>query len=483
MVVKPAYPEGATQPVFADTLTGSERDRLRARLAAEPARFVAQRRVALSTTPLLKDEALQPRRLKLRTFAVAAPAGDQGSDSDRGGYLVMPGALGLVADAADARDISIQRGARSKDTWVMSGGPVSTFTLLPAPGHAVALSRGGGDLPSRVADNLFWLGRYAERAEAIARLARVTSVRLMEPSFPGVAEVSEVARLLAALETQARIAADRAGADGGPGGAPEAALLAAVFDAGHPGSLRATVQAIHRTARAIRDRISMDTWRVITTLVDELRPALARRGVAAASTLLDRTIMTLAALAGLVMESMTRGQGWRFLDIGRRLERALTMVVTLQSTLTRVEEREGPLLEAVLEVADSGITYRRRYLATLQAAPVVDLLLADETNPRSVAFQLSALAEHFAALPNGAMGIEDHGAAEIVGGALSALRAVDVEWVCQAGEGGQRAELGGVLASLLRDLPAASDALGHLYWNHTKVSRHLSDQRVAAARP
>src|SRR6185369_9303308 len=112
-----------------------------------------------------------PRRLKLRTFAVASPRPQDGGDGSAvAGYRVMPGALGLCADAADARDISIQRGARSKDCWVTSGGPVSTFTLLPAPGHAVALSRGGGDLPSRVADNLFWLGRYAERAEAIARL-------------------------------------------------------------------------------------------------------------------------------------------------------------------------------------------------------------------------------------------------------------------------------------------------------------------------
>jgi uncharacterized circularly permuted ATP-grasp superfamily protein/uncharacterized alpha-E superfamily protein len=471
MVIKPAYPEGATQPIFADALSRTERDRLRARLQATPARFVAQARVELSTTPMIKDGALQPRRLKLRTFAVAATSA---------GYHVMPGALGLVADAPDARDISIQRGARSKDTWVMSGGPVSTFTLLRAPGHPVPLSRGGGDLPSRVADNLFWLGRYAERAEAIARLARVASARLLEPAFGGVAEAPEVAQLLGALDAQTRIAADRTAADGGGGGGtPEAALLAAVFDPAHPGTLRSTVQAIHRTARAIRDRISMDTWRVITALVDDLRPAQSRRGLGATSTLLDRAIMTLAALAGLVMESMSRGQGWRFLDIGRRLERALTKVVNLQSTLLRVEEREGPLLEALLEVADSGITYRRRYLATLQAPPVVDLLLADETNPRAVAFQLAALAEHLGALPNGATGIEEQGAAEIVTGALAALRAVDIEWACGPDEGGRRPELGAVLASLMRDLPALSDALGHLYWNHTKISRHLSDQRAA----
>jgi uncharacterized alpha-E superfamily protein len=173
------------------------------------------------------------------------------------------------------------------------------------------------------------------------------------------------------------------------------------------------------------------------------------------------------------MESMTRGQSWRFLDIGRRLERALTMVVTLQTTLARVEPREGQLLESLLEVADSGITYRRRYLATLQVAPVVDLLLADESNPRAVAFQLAALEEHLRALPNGATGIETRGAPEIVGDALTMLRALDIARVCSEDAGGQRPALASLFGGLLADLPAVSDALGHLYWNHTKLSRHL----------
>jgi uncharacterized circularly permuted ATP-grasp superfamily protein/uncharacterized alpha-E superfamily protein len=473
MVVKPAYPAGATQPLFGDALAGGERERLRDRLRAEPGRWVAQRRVLLSTTPLLTGGELQPRRLKLRMFAVAPPV-VSGAGAGAG-FQIMPGALGLVADAGDGRDISIQRGARSKDTWVTSGGPVSTFSLLRAPGHPVPLSRGGGDLPSRVADNLFWLGRYAERAEAIARLARVASARILEPSFAGVAEGTEVAALLSALEAQTRIAADQSAAERSGALVPETALLAAVFDAAHPGTLRATVQAIHRVARAIRDRISSDTWRVITSLVDELRYPLADRALASTSAMLDRTITTVAALSGLVMESMTRGQGWRFLDIGRRLERALTMVVTLQNTLSRVEEREGPLLEALLEVADSGITYRRRYLATLQAAPVVDLLLADETNPRAVAYQLAALSEHMTMLPNGGTGIEENGPAESVARALGDLRALDVEWICQPDPAGQRPELRAALGVLLAALPQVSDALGHVYWNHTKIPRHLAD--------
>ncbi len=163
-------------------------------------------------------------------------------------------------------------------------------------------------------------------------------------------------------------------------------------------------------ARTVRDRLSADTWRVLTTLDDELdalpaglprdvaRPGQERRRDGAEAARLDRTVLALAALSGLAMESMTRGQAWRFLDMGRRLERATTLVLLLSRTL--VEPSEAPLLEAILEVADSGMTYRRRYLANLQVAPVLDLLLIDETNPRSVIFQLRALVEHLAALPN-----------------------------------------------------------------------------------
>ena len=110
--------------------------------------------------------------------------------------------------------------------------------------------------------------------------------------------------------------------------------------------------------------------------------------------------MRLAALGGVVMESMTRGQAWRFLDMGRRLERAMNLVVMLRAALSRQSDREAPLLESVLDVADSGMTYRRRYLANLQVVPVVDLLVTDDTNPRSVVFQLEALADHFPHLPH-----------------------------------------------------------------------------------
>src|SRR5262249_33961475 len=145
-----------------------------------------------------------------------------------------------------------------------------------------------------------------------------------------------------------------------------------------------------------------DTWRVLAALDEEVGRLAHAAGADRMSVLVDglnRVVINLAAFAGLAMESMTRGQSWRFLDLGRRLERAVSLIPLLRATTVQVCDRERPLLEAVLEIADSGMTYRRRYLARLQTAPVIDLLLTDDTNPRSVLYQVRALVEHVRALP------------------------------------------------------------------------------------
>ena len=224
----------------------------------------------------------------------------------------------------------------------------------------------------------------------------------------------------------------------------------------------------------------------------------ASRGAGQLATLatgLDRIVVRLAALGGVVMESMTRGQAWRFLDMGRRLERAMNLVLTLRSTLaapapapppgTAAGDRgpaQGPLLEALLEVADSVMTYRRRYLATLQAAPVVDLLLTDETNPRSVIFQMALLGEHLQQLPRDLTRGHAATAEGIVLGALGRLRAIDVEAVTEPAADGARVELGALLGEIARELSAVSDSLTGQYLNHAIASRQLADGGRAGVR-
>jgi uncharacterized alpha-E superfamily protein len=428
---------------------------------------------------MLVDNVLAPRALVMRCFAV----------SGRDDYAVMPGALSRIASAEEGTEASMQLGANSKDTWVLSRGSVTSFSLLPPTDRAIALSRGGSDLPSRATDNLYWLGRYAERAEGVARLARVVCQRLHDLAGQSDLERStEFLPLLRALHAQTSLN----GTTPLPEDSPldyadaQARLVAAIVDEELPGSLSSAVRSTLRAGRLVRDRISTDTWRVLAALDDELHGTDIKGSQDPLGTLLDvlnRVVLRLAAFSGLAMDSMTRGHAWRFLDMGRRLERAMTLVRLLRASVSQRCEREGPLLEAVLEVADSSMTYRRRYLASLQVSPVVDLLLTDESNPRSVIHQIDALTRHIEALPPTEDGLRTP-QEKIALGVLTDLKLCEVERLCGLGAVGDRPRLSQLLIDLATRIPVLSDSLSDRYLNHATVSRHLTfDDSSDAPRP
>jgi uncharacterized circularly permuted ATP-grasp superfamily protein/uncharacterized alpha-E superfamily protein len=468
-VIKPTFPEGFAQPVFTQHLSANDRADMRARLLAEPQKYVVQEQVDASNTLSLDGSRLVPRACATRAFAVAG----------RDHYVVMPGGLSRVSSGREGTEVSMQLGAGSKDTWIIADAPVSNFSLLPPVDRPVELSRGGADLPSRAADNLYWLGRYAERAEGVARLARVIGARLADlVSEADLQRSTEFAPLLHTLTAQTQLiyTGTLVGKEVTDLSEATEQLLGAVFDPEGHGTLKAVVRATLRAGRLVRDRISMDTWRVLAELDDELNDAADRAHRDPFGTVqdtLNRVVLRLAAFSGVAMESMTRGQAWRFLDMGRRLERAMAMVTLLRGSLNARSEREGPLLEAVLDVADSAMTYRRRYLANLQAAPVVDLLLTDESNPRSVAFQVEALSRHIAALPAPESGLRSP-QDRMVLGLLTDLRLADITPLCAADDQGQRTRLSDMLLDLAKRIPGLSDSLSDRYLNHATVSRHLT---------
>jgi uncharacterized circularly permuted ATP-grasp superfamily protein/uncharacterized alpha-E superfamily protein len=464
LVIKPAFPASGLEPVFGHALDAAERDALLRRLRARPHEYVAQEQVALGTAPVWLDERVEPRHLVLRSFLVA-------SDD---GYRAMPGGLTRVATSRDSLVVSMQRGGGSKDTWVLSDRPVSPVTLLRPPGPPIELRRGGSEVPSRVADNLFWLGRQVELAESTARLLRTVAARLADEASGS--EVVELPVLLAVL-------AAHVGLEGGPpelpAGADHAARRRVVHrslrDESAPRALRATIVAAQRLASISRDQISLDTWRVLKQLDAHLRP----RGATApmlGETLdsLSQIVLSLAAFSGLGMENMTRGQGWRFADMGRRIERALFLVTLLRGTLIRSRDDETPVLEALLEIADCAITYRRRYLGAVQVAAVLDLLLTDETNPRSVVFQVQALAEHVERLPRA--GGEGRRTPEerIAIGMLTRLRLVEPETLDEADAAGMRGRLAALLDDIAAEVPALSDAVTQSYLSHAVGPQPLS---------
>jgi uncharacterized circularly permuted ATP-grasp superfamily protein/uncharacterized alpha-E superfamily protein len=451
LVVKPAFPYTRVNPIFGSELKSDDRNQLIARLRAEPYRYVAQEQVALSTAPVWADGSLYPRHLVVRVFAVRS----------NGSYAVMPGGLTRISSSLNTMVVSIQSGGGSKDTWVLGDGPVSQFSLLRPAAHPLDVSRATFDLSSRAADNLFWLGRYVERVEGTVRIARSLLARVFQEDSTRAEGLSAGLAILTNL-----------GYLSGPRTATaEAEVLAMIYSPQASNGLVAHIHHVRRLAWLLRDRISVDAWMILNQLDQQFSsppsPADLSNGIA--QDLLNHAIVTLSAFSGMVMEGMTRGDGWRFLDIGRRLERALQMTEMLRTGLPEGETAATGALEAILEIADSSITYRSRYLTSLQADLMLDLLLVDEANPRSIAFQLARLREHVDALPASQNAIRRTEEARTALAILTAVQLADVREIARQDE--TRVAL---FSRLVADLSSLSDRLSRAYFSHATRSRQLA---------
>jgi uncharacterized circularly permuted ATP-grasp superfamily protein/uncharacterized alpha-E superfamily protein len=371
------FPDG---PVSGATLEGADRARMRDLIARRGHDIVGQDVTRLSTTPVWQDGRLQPQPFTLRAYVVATP----------GGWEVLPGGFCRVSDTQDARALSMQLGGRSADVWVTSDSPVDHVSLLPQPDR-VAIRRVIGYLPSRAAENLFWLARYLERAEATVRVVRCLSGLAVENGEASGPAREAVQRLVALL-----------GAWGAARLAPTAPHgLARVVDEAldspeMPGSVLRLAAEARRAASVIRDRLSPEA---VLALAD-LANLFDRKGVAPSTgealENADHALRIMAALSGLMQENMNRLSGWRFLEIGRRIERG----ILTGRLVRRFAEPGAPpdSLEALLEITDSQFTYRARYLMGALRPPVIDLVTLDDGNPRSLAFQVARLQDHLSAL-------------------------------------------------------------------------------------
>jgi uncharacterized circularly permuted ATP-grasp superfamily protein/uncharacterized alpha-E superfamily protein len=405
LVIKGANRGVPQEPVFGSDLEGRGLADFRARLREQPWNYVGQERIALSTAPVWRDGGLQPHPLVLRVYAATTGKGD---------YVVMPGGLTRISSDPGRLVVSMHSGGGSKDTWVLSANRHQDI-LSARPTNAADPQRPDqrpvelrvhelrpmtGDLPSRVADGLFWLGRYAERCDGAARLLRGACSRLVDVDVPGASD--ELAPLLRLISWHGMIPVELAEADATTREV-NPALRAAVFDPDHPNSVRANTRRLYRAAYSVRDRLSRDMWRVICQIDRDTPIPKGRTEMAAVLEPLDELVTSLAALSGLEQESMPRGPGWRFLDMGRRLERALHSVGLMRGVRVaelgrRQDHRLAATLEVLLELAESFMTYRERFLATVERGPVLQLLLVDADTPRALAFQLGILHQHLAAL-------------------------------------------------------------------------------------
>jgi uncharacterized circularly permuted ATP-grasp superfamily protein/uncharacterized alpha-E superfamily protein len=461
LILKPAFRSHTPFVDPAKSLTASERDQLRRRIEFDPDLFVAQERVELSTAPCWDGNAIVPKPVALRVYVV----------SNGDSYTVMRGGLARVSPGAEGHFISLQRGGSSKDAWVPSETPVEGLTLLHASMQTTELRRTGNNLPSRLADNFFWLGRYSERADATARLLRSALQRFSPERSIGA--TSLLAPLLQSLHTQGQL----------PGilqkpelrqnpEALEAELIAAIFDPERSGSLRDSVEQLHRLAMLVRDRTSHDMWRALNQLHQRLMSPASSLVVLAgdAATVLNQVLLGLAAVHGLARENMTRAQAWRFLDMGLRIERAVYLCTLLDATLHSPDAENPSVLEAVLEVADSSITFRSRYNLLPHVPAVFDLVLLDDKNPRSVLFQIAQLGQHFEHLPREREAASDSGRS-ILRECLDRLNALDARELASPRERWAQSQVSRAIKDTLRDLPRLSDAIAASYFAHSATSR------------
>ena len=464
LVIKPASPSFGHQPEFPATMDAAARERVIAKIKAHPERYVAQEGIALSTAPARTDTGLVPRHVVLRVFAAW----------DGQSYTVMPGGLTRVTTETSSQRLPVPLGGASKDTWVLGGAEESSPVHSQPPVSIEAYS-GRGALPSRVADNLFWLGRYTERVEANVRLLRAMLPALSaEEDFGRAISLDTAVYLLVGLhflppeDATASLAEQRWHV--------QRFLTDMVYDPSRISSLGWNLKEMRRVAWQLKERLSSDTWRVLQQLEAEFSravPVNPEHRFIAHIGVLDRAVMTLSAFSGLLMENTTRGAGWRFLELGRRLERALQMAELLRAGVAEVPPDAEPYLQILLQVADSSITYRTRYLSVLRTDLVLQLLLADESNPRSVAFQLDALVHQVDSL--GEHDDPEHRRLEgLASKALGEVCVALTEELAQRDSEGRFTALESLLHQLKANLYAFSEALTAQYMSPAKASRLTS---------
>jgi len=440
-LIKPAFRNLPFEPVFCDSMDDEALEALEAKVAKRPHAYVAQRRLDLSSAPVWQDGKLVPRSMVMRAYIAAS-----GDD-----WVVMPGALTRVARKPGDPVVSLQEGGGSKDTWIVAKEPVKIETLWPSQSETVALRRTAtADLPSRVADNLFWLGRYVERTEVMLRLARATMNRHLPDSALGAPAIPALTLCLKKFGIR-------------PSGPQRLGTLITAFDEGLPPVLK----TLHHSATVVRDRLSMDAWRLLNPL--GVPGALNGRPVAVAAAEIEGWLTRIAAFNGLAMENMTRGLGWRFLELGRRIERAIQTGSTARTLVCVPSDAESAALDALLEVCDSVMTYRSRYYTGVRPDAVLDLVISDDTNPRAIAFQLVTINEHLRHLPRerpGSLATPEH---RMAAACLAELRRADMRRLTEVPESGNtqsRPALERFANNLANDLSSFSDVLGEAYFKH-----------------
>ncbi|MBA3528599.1 MAG: circularly permuted type 2 ATP-grasp protein [Propionibacteriaceae bacterium] len=458
LVIRPIS-RGAGRSVLGSALTADQRAGLSARVRQAPHRYVGQEVLTLSSAPTSEQDRLVRRNVVLRSFAVR----------HANSYTPMLGGLARVNDGSRNGNhalVTPPEGGVAKDVWVVSSDPIAAAPV-PQPRRGIdiqaesvplrAASSSAAMVP-RVLNDLFWFGRYAERAEDLLRLVVATRTVAIETD----GDVTHGRALDVLLQAITHVSATYPGfvAEGCPI-MPE--LRSMMLDRRRSGTVAQSLAASAMAAQGVRDQLSADVWMVFAE-VDRSLAALAvmskDQGLQLAETS-ERVLAGLLALAGIVSENMVRDPGWYLLDSGRGLERALQVVSLLRVTLCqeRAPEFDRAVVEAVMTSAESIVTFRRRYRERAGTDAVVELLVVDPHNPRSVAYQLARIATDLRSLPNATSTARP---VRLLQDLVETITAADLAALVQPRHG-HRPALEEFLAGLHGQLGALSEAIREQY--------------------
>jgi uncharacterized circularly permuted ATP-grasp superfamily protein/uncharacterized alpha-E superfamily protein len=385
-VIKPTFANQTStnfEPVIGSLLDEDARNQWRARIERQPDIYTTQTYLPFSQVPTFNGHSIEPRTAMMRFYALIGPDNQ---------WHVMPGGMARVA-ALDPHIVSIRSGGTTLDTWVMSDTEVDSFSMLPGQTTASHWQTDQELVSSRSAENLFWLGRYTERAEAMVRLARETLMLLSTNRVASLTTLNDAMTYLG--RTQNLVTFDSPSMSD----APEAfgQMVIARLQQSGCGGLMDVVQAMLTAMRSVRDRLPVDHVEIPAKIKSLL---LAEKSQHDMMRVLDHVELPLAALVGYQLDRMTKDIGWRMLAAGRLLERLInqSQIITHFFESSAVYTEQG--FDSLLTLFDSAITYRTRYQRQQEILPLLDLIVLDQTNPRALHATASALAEHIAHLPD-----------------------------------------------------------------------------------
>lgn len=467
LVIKSAFKQSGMKTIFGHLLSEGERNRYRDLIRKNPNFYCAQEMMTRATTPVFHQNVIEPRHFLLRVFLI----------EQNGSYTMMPGGLTRITDSPNSMNVSMQSGGQSKDTWILASEFKKTPDVkLPNTGPVI-LQRQMSQLPSRMADNIFWLGRYVERTEHQVRLLRIMIERHLEESVESESLETTIP-FYESLVTpfQFKLYWKERDPSKSTSRVLEEIISKHLWNLEIGSSLQSTLRSLILNAYAVKERLSIDTWFIISRLQKIYeqyeRGSSGMVFVQSSLTELNDVLTYIAGINGMSSENMTRYHDWRLLDLGRRLERINNIVSVVENTMLHINSHERSILHNLLIYADSLYTYRGRYLTNLQPVAVLDLLIADDTNPRSAAYQSTRIQEHIQNLPQIR---EENPMSRLEKYALntfSQLRLADLNVLATADKNNKRVELEKFSDNLLEGVHKLSDLMQSQYFAHGKSGEY-----------